>query len=107
MGLHLEFHVQSVSHRNMFMISKSYSTFDHVGDQRPTAIFTCSIIQSSFMLHSFSTSGKKCEEREEALQDFRTGQVCVLVATDVAARGCLGMLSLCQAWSRRPKGPLL
>ena len=34
MGLHLEFHVQSVSHRNMFMISKSYSTFDHVGDQR-------------------------------------------------------------------------
>ncbi|CAK8993289.1 unnamed protein product [Durusdinium trenchii] len=32
-------------------------------------------------------SDKDQQEREEALQDFRTGQVCVLVATDVAARG--------------------
>ena len=34
------------------------------------------------------------EEREDALADFRNGQARVLVATDVAARGCLGKLGL-------------
>ena len=32
------------------------------------------------------------QEREDALADFRSGQARVLVATDVAARGCLGKL---------------
>jgi len=80
----------------MDRLAKLKVIFDHLGKKSLCLIFTSTKVGAEMLTQQLSQSGVRCAalhgdksqaERDYAMSQFRRGEINVLVATDVAARG--------------------
>lgn len=64
----------------IFIVLTSLCIAVIIGKKQSMALYNCNVTDSNYFLR------EQCD-REQALEDFKTGAAQVLIATDVASRG--------------------